>query len=110
MAELDNCRASVLEPGAKVKRVAGGFSFAEGPSADAHGSVYFTDQRNDRILLFRTNGTLSTFMEPCGRSNGLCVDPVGRLLTCTDERNELWLIDVLTKQVTILVQGYEGKS
>ncbi|HEY8149163.1 MAG TPA: hypothetical protein VIK51_09680, partial [Vicinamibacteria bacterium] len=36
--------------GAKVEKLAGDFSFTEGPTADAAGNVFFTDQPNDRIL------------------------------------------------------------
>src|SRR5438105_9009524 len=63
---------SPIEDGAKLTKVAGGFSFTEGPAADAEGNVYFTDQPNDRILKWGIDGKISTFMEHCGRSNGLC--------------------------------------
>src|SRR5215213_5047127 len=79
----------VLAPGAKVERLAGDFKFTEGPAADADGNVYFTDQPNDRIVKWDTDGKLSTFVQPCGRSNGLCFDGKGNLLACADEKNEL---------------------
>src|SRR5687768_17264713 len=90
--------ADVLAPEAKVEKLAGDFKFTEGPSADADGNVYFTDQPTDRILVWSTDGKLSTFMQPCGRSNGLCFDKQGRLWACADEKNELWRIDVKTKE------------
>ena len=99
----------VVEPGAKLQKLSGEFTFTEGPAADADGNVYFTDQPNDRILKWSTDGKLSTFMQPCGRSNGLCFDGKGNLLACADEKNELWSIDVKTKHVTVLVKEYQGK-
>ena len=66
--------------GAKVEKLAGGFKFTEGPAPDADGNVYFTDQPNDKILKWSTDGKLTTFMEPCGRSNGLCFDKDGNAL------------------------------
>ena len=33
----------VLAPHAKLKKLAGGFAFTEGPASDAHGNVFFTD-------------------------------------------------------------------
>ena len=48
-------------------------------------------------------------MEPCGRSNGLCFDKDGTLWACADEKNELWKIDVKTKEKTVVVKDYEGK-
>jgi gluconolactonase len=101
--------ASPVAAGAKVEKLAGGFKFTEGPAPDADGNVYFTDQPNDRILKWSTDGKLTTFMEPCGRSNGLCFDKDGILWACADEKNELWKIDVKTKEKTIVVKGFEGK-
>jgi gluconolactonase len=99
----------LIEPGAAVVKLADGFKFTEGPSADAKGNVYFTDQPNDRILVWSTDGKLSTFMEPAGRSNGLCFDANGALWACADEKNELWKIDVATKKAEVVVKENGGK-
>jgi gluconolactonase len=99
----------VLAPGAKVEKLADGFKFTEGPSVDARGDVFFTDQPNDRILKWSVEEKkLSTFMSPCGRSNGLHFDAKGNLLACADEKNELWSIDPSGKP-TVLVKDYQGK-
>jgi gluconolactonase len=101
--------ASPVEPGAKVKKLAGDFRFTEGPAPDAEGNVYFTDQPNDRIWKWSIDGQLSIFLEPSGRANGLAFDSDGHLWACADEKNELWKIDVKTKKVTVLVKDYGGK-
>ncbi len=98
----------VIFPGAKVEKLAAGFEFTEGPTADAVGNVYFTDQPNDRILKWSIDGKLSTFMQPSGRSNGLFFDIKGYLLACADEKNQLWSIDPSGK-VDVLVMNYQGK-
>jgi gluconolactonase len=98
----------VLAPGAKVEKLAGGFEFTEGPAADAEGNVFFTDQPNDRILKWSVDGKLSTFLQPCGRSNGLCFDKDGQLWACADAKNELWRIDAAGK-ATVVVKDYRGK-
>jgi gluconolactonase len=100
---------SPVAPGAKLEKLAEGFMFTEGPAADAKGNVYFTDQPNDRILKYDTDGKLTDFMRPCGRSNGLCFGPDGKLWACADEKNELWAIDVATKKHTVVVKDYKGK-
>ncbi len=100
---------SPVAPGAKLELLADGFKFTEGPSVDADGNVYFTDQPTDRILVWSADGKLSTFMQPCGRSNGLCFDKDGKLWACADEKNELWRIDVKTKEKTVVVKDYNGK-
>src|SRR5882762_179370 len=84
--------SSVVAPLAKLMKLAGDFKFTEGPAADADGNIYFTDQPNDRILKWSVDGKLSTFLEPCGRANGLCFDAKGNLLACADNKNELWSI------------------
>lgn len=99
---------SLLAPGARLEKLAGSFAFTEGPAADAQGNVFFTDQPNDRILKWDTSGKLSTFMQPCGRSNGLCFDSQGNLWACADEKNELWRID-RDKKASVVVKGYQGK-
>jgi gluconolactonase len=99
----------ILAPGAKLTKLADGFLFTEGPASDSAGNVYFTDQPNNRIMIWSKEGKLSTFMQPCGRSNGLCFDNDGNLIACADENNQLWLIDVKTKQHTVLVKDFEGK-
>ena len=78
--------------GAQVEKLADGFSFTEGPTADAAGNVFFTDQPNDRILEWSVDGKLTTFLQPAGRSNGMYFDRDGSLIACADEKNELWSI------------------
>jgi len=99
---------AVTAPGGKVEKLAGGFKFTEGPAVDANGNVFFTDQPNDRIMKWSAEGKLSTFLKPCGRSNGLYFDRKGNLLACADEKNQLWSIDPAGK-VTVLVKDYKGK-
>ncbi len=98
----------VVEPGAQLRRLAGGFAFTEGPTVDRQGHVYFTDQPNNRILKWSADGVLSTFLQPAGRANGLYIDAQGRLLACADERTELWLVEPGGTH-TVLAREYEGK-
>lgn len=98
----------IVAPGAELQKLADGFSFTEGPAADAAGNVYFTDQPNDRIMKWSTTGELTTFMQPSGRSNGMYFDADGNLWTCADDKNQLWRISP-DKEVTVVVKDYQGK-
>ena len=100
--------SKIIAPGATLQKLAGDFSFTEGPACDGHGNVFFTDQPNDRILKWSVDGKLSTFMQPCGRANGLSFDRRGNLWACADEKNELWRITP-DKKVTVVVTNYQGK-
>jgi gluconolactonase len=97
-----------VAPGARLEKLAGGFEFTEGPTCDAEGNVFFTDQPNDRILKWSVEGKLSTFLQPAGRANGMYFDLGGNLIACADEKTALWSI-ARDGKVTVLVGEYAGK-
>lgn len=101
-------KKGVLAPDAKLEKLADGFIFTEGPTADAKGNVFFTDQPNNRILKWSVDGKLSVFMEPAGRANGMFFDANGNLLVCADEKTELWSVTPDGKK-TVIVKEYQGK-
>jgi gluconolactonase len=98
----------VIAPGAKLEKLSGEFEFTEGPTCDAKGNVFFTDQPNNRIMEWSVDGKLSTFMQPAGRANGMFFAADGNLIACADEKTALWSISP-DKKVTVLVSDYEGK-
>ena len=102
-------KSKLIANGATLQKLAADYSFTEGPAVDAQGNVFFTDQPNNRILKWHTDGTLSIYMEDAGRANGLYVDHEGNLLACADEQNQLWRIDK-DKQISVLVEDLEGKK
>ena len=108
MAQSTNSALTVIAPGAKLEKLAGDFKFTEGPTADKDGNVFFTDQPNNRIMKWSADGTLSTFMQPAGRANGMFFDAHGNLIACADENTELWSIMPDGKH-TVLAKEYEGK-
>jgi gluconolactonase len=101
-------KGSVVAADAQLQKLAGDFAFTEGPACDSKGNVYFTDQPNDRILKWSIDDKLSTFLQPCGRANGLSFDKEGNLWACADETNSLWRIS-LDKKITVVLSQYEGK-
>jgi gluconolactonase len=98
----------IIKPGVQLEKLADGFLFTEGPTSDAKGNVYFTDQPNNRIMVWSIDDKLSTFMQPCGRSNGMTFDKYGNLWTCADEKNEIWQI-APDKSVTIMPSKFNDK-
>jgi gluconolactonase len=84
------------------------FSFTEGASVDKKGNVFFTDQPNNKIWEYDTNGKLSVFLDNAGRSNGMYFDHKGNLVTCADEHEQLWSITP-DKKITVLLKDYQGK-
>ena len=98
-----------MAPGAQVEKLAGDFAFTEGPTCDAGGNLFFTDQPNDRILKWSVDGKLSTFLQPAGRANGMYFDANGQLIACADEKTALWSIAPDGK-ATVLRSDYGDKK
>lgn len=108
LAHLARFDSPIIAPGATLKKLGDGFSFTEGPVDDAAGNVYFTDQPNDRIMKWNVDGTVTEWMKPCGRANGMAIDKKGNLIACCDENNQLWSISPQGK-ATVIVKEYRGK-
>lgn len=83
------------------------FSFTEGASVDKKGNVFFTDQPNNKIWEYSTDGKLSLFLDSAGRSNGMYFDKKGNLVTCADEYEQLWSISP-DKKIKVLLKEYQG--
>ena len=99
--------SAILAGSATPQLVARQFKFTEGPAVDKAGNIFFTDQPNDKILKYSTDGKLSVFLEKSGRANGLYFDQKGNLLACADEYNQLWSIAPNGK-ITVLLKDVQG--
>lgn len=73
----------LVSPEAGLKKVADGFTFTEGPAADAEGNVYFTDIPNQQIFkwTWKDDG-VTLYRENTGEANGLIFDARGRMVIC----------------------------
>jgi gluconolactonase len=102
---FDKTKSPVAEGAVPVK-IADGFIFTEGSVSDKDGNVYFVDQDNNRIMKWTfldekdpTKGKLETFLKPSNYSNGMCFDNDWNLISCADEKNELWSIEMPNKPI-----------
>ena len=84
------------------------FGFTEGPAVDNQGNIYFTDQPHNKIWQYDIHGKIGLFLDGAGRSNGMYFDKNGNLITCADEKNQLWLISPKRK-VTVLLKDFNGQ-
>jgi len=108
-AQTASQASPIIAPGAILEKISTIFKFAEGPTSDAKGNVYFTDQPNNRIMKWSVNGVLSTFLRPAGRVNGMYFNVHGNLIACAEENSELWSIAPEGKH-TVLAKEYEGQK
>lgn len=92
-----------------LKRVGSGFVFTEGCSPDRDGNVFFTDQPNDKVWKYSTDGKMTVFMEKSGRANGTYFDKKGNLILCADENGQLWSVTKSGK-VTVILDNISGKQ
>src|ERR1700761_99786 len=99
----------LFNEGAKPQLISKQFSFTEGASVDKKGNIFFTDQPNDKIWEYSTDGKLTLFKDKAGRSNGTYFDKKGNLVTCADEKGQLWSIDP-KGNVTVLLDNVGGKQ
>ncbi len=102
-----NARA-VVAPGMKVKKLAGGFTWAEGPVEDNEGNIYFTDNRENLIHKWSPDGKISLFSDDAHKANGLYLDRDGSIIACTGNPRQLVSID-RQGNMTVLVDSYDGK-
>ena len=87
--------------------------FTEGPAADLHGDLYFTNVSANKVLKFAVKDrTLTVARENTNAANGLAFDRDGNLLACeggTDDRGRVTRINLQSGKVTVLAEAFQGK-
>jgi gluconolactonase len=100
---------NITSPSAVVQKAGSGFTFTEGPAVASNGSIYFTDQPNDRIYTWDENKGISLWLEGTERSNGLYFNKKRQLVACADLHNRLVIFDKNKKMQVIFDGQYNGK-
>lgn len=98
-------KQNLIAKGQQIMKAGGGYSFTEGPAVAPDGRVFFTDQPNDKIDVWSEKGNITTFMQPCERSNGLYFNQKGELVACADLHNRLVVI-TMNKQMRTVAENY----
>lgn len=75
------CLTMLLPAVAQEVEVATEVAALEGSAVDREGNVYFSNMVAQRIMKLSKDGVLSTYRENTD-SNGLVIDPQGRLIAC----------------------------
>jgi len=102
-------KGQLIAQDAKVIKAGGGYKFTEGPSVAPDGRVFFTDQPNDKIDVWsEKDNRITTFLQPCERSNGTYFNKKGELVACADLHNRLVIFDMKGKMKTI-AENYNGQ-
>lgn len=81
--------------------------FTEGPAADAHGNLYFTNVPAEKILKW-DGKSLSTFRENSNQANGLYFEPDGSLLACEGGAGRVTRTNMKSGEIKVLADSYNG--
>ena len=100
-----------LAAGAKVEKLAGGFSFVEGPvwSEAEGGYLVFSDIDANRLVRWSPRTGATTFRTPSNRANGNTRDAAGRLITCEQTGRRVSRTEI-DGTVSTLVNTYSNKT
>ncbi|MVN91883.1 SMP-30/gluconolactonase/LRE family protein [Mucilaginibacter sp. HME9299] len=108
MTDSSYSTTNLFKSGTRPVLVSKQFSFTEGPAADNKGNIYFTDQPNNGIWKYDTNGKLMLFSNAAGRSNGMYFTKDNKLVTCADEDNQIWQFKADGTKDTVLLSSADG--
>lgn len=98
-----------LAEGATLRKLAGGFTFTEGPiwHPTEHWLV-FSDIAESIQYKWSEAGGLSTFRRPSNQANGNCFDREGRIVSCEHASSHLVIHDHGGKRVTTIASHHGG--
>jgi len=120
---LDPGLDAIVPADAAIERLGDGFKWTEGPVWIHAGYLLFAEIPSNRIMKWSPRGGMSVFMHPSGYtgtepfkgpesgSNGMTLDPQGRLTVAGHARRNVYRLESLEKgaTLTVLAEKYEGK-
>jgi gluconolactonase len=112
---------ALVARGAALEKLADGFGWIEGPVwSPAHGGLLFSDVARNRVHLWRPGAGVLAFLERSGYtgsaafagpepgSNGLALDPQGRLVLCQHGDRRIARLEADGTR-SALVERFEGR-
>jgi len=101
----------VLPRGAVLRRIAGGFTFTEGPIwHPAEHWLLFSDIAESRQWRWSEAEGLRLFRQPSNQANGNCFDREGRVVSCEHAASQLVVHDHRGKRVSVLASHVDGRA
>jgi gluconolactonase len=118
---LDPALDRIIPKGARLERIATGFTWVEGPIWD-DGSLFFAEIPSNSIRRWTPGKGVSIFLQPSGYkgsdayghepgTNGMTLDARGRLTVAGHAQRDVFRFETLDPHgtITILADTYEGK-
>jgi gluconolactonase len=92
-----------------VEELSTGYQFTEGPAwFESEQVLRFSDIPNSAIHEVSSNDSVSLWRSPTGNSNGIAVDPQGRVVMCEGGARQVTRVDGDPNAATTLVDDYLG--
>jgi gluconolactonase len=120
VVRLDPALDSLVPPDAKIEKLAGGFTFTEGPLWRPPGALWFSDVVGNVVRQWSTNGKIIEILRPGGYPgndapagafigpNGMVAGADGSVLLCQHGFRRIVRI-AKDRSITVLVDRFEGK-
>ncbi|MBI4907052.1 MAG: SMP-30/gluconolactonase/LRE family protein [Acidobacteria bacterium] len=117
---FDAALDALLSPDTPIEKLAGGFTFTEGPIWCSEGHLLFSDIPENTIFRWTPSGDVTVFRKPSGfdgaewpqgafiGSNGLTKDSAGRLTICEHGNRRVTRMEP-DGSLTVLASHYQGK-
>ena len=116
MPDAANCEIrdprfrEVVGDGVTFDKLGGGFQFTEGPLWHPIAQhLTFSDMPGDIMRRWSASGGVTTFRQPCAKSNGLVYDEQGRLLICEHATSRVTRLET-DGSTTTLASHWQGSE
>ena len=121
IARLDPAFDTLVPADARIEKLAGGFTFTEGPLWRPSGALWFSDVVGNVVRQWAPDGTVTEVLQPGGYDgnslpaggfigpNGMTADKDGAVLLCQHGNRRIVRI-APDRKVTTLVDKFEGKK
>jgi gluconolactonase len=121
IVRLDPALDALIPKDAIIEKVAGGFSFTEGPLWRADGKLWFSDVTGNMVRSITPDGQVQVLLEKAGGEttapagsfigpNGMISDKDGSVLLCEHTNRRIARINPKDMTQTVLVDKFQGKK
>jgi gluconolactonase len=101
--------AGIVAAGTRLELVREGFDGTEGPVRLADGSLLFTENRADRIVRVKGDGSSEVFLDDTGGANALAINAAGEVLAVQTAKRALAVVHPRDK-ARVLSDAFEGRA
>ncbi len=99
----------ILTPDAQPETLGQGYGFTEGPAAERHGVVYFSDGKNNSIYRWEYGRPVERFADDSVDAIGMMFNSRGALYVCEGAAYRIVAYDVHTKNKRVLCDQIDGQ-